>query len=37
MPLNEKVKRSDAVIWNDGSMDFLKEQVGALVGRLPKA
>lgn len=37
MPLEEKVKRSDAIIWNDGSMEFLKEQVAALVGRLQKA
>jgi dephospho-CoA kinase len=37
MPLGEKVKRSDVVIWNDGSVEFLKEQVAALIGRLPKA
>lgn len=35
MPLSEKVKRSDVVIWNDGDHSFLREQVAALVGRLP--
>lgn len=35
MPLSEKVKRSDAVIWNDGDLRFLREQVAALVRRLP--
>ncbi len=35
LPLSEKVKRSDVVIWNDGDLDFLREQVAALVGRLP--
>ena len=35
MSLAEKVKRSDVVIWNDGAPAFLREQVAALVGRLP--
>lgn len=35
MPLSEKVKRSDVVLWNDGDLGFLREQVAALVGRLP--
>lgn len=35
LPLSEKVKRSDVVIWNDGDLDFLREQVASLVGRLP--
>lgn len=34
MPLSEKVKRSDVVIWNDGDLGFLREQVAMLVGRL---
>ena len=37
MTLSEKVKRSDVVVWNDGSVEFLKEQVAALIGGLPKA
>jgi len=35
LPLSEKVKRSDVVLWNDGSLPFLRDQVAALVGRLP--
>jgi dephospho-CoA kinase len=35
LPLSEKVKRSDVVFWNDGTMEFLREQVASLVGRLP--
>jgi dephospho-CoA kinase len=35
MPLSEKVKRSDVVFWNDGDLVFLREQVAALVSRLP--
>ena len=35
MPLSEKVKRSDVVLWNDGDLEFLRAQVAALVGRLP--
>jgi dephospho-CoA kinase len=27
MPISEKVKRSDYVIWNDGSNEFLKAEV----------
>ena len=34
LPLSEKVKRADVVIWNDGDLGFLREQVAALVGRL---
>jgi len=37
MLVSEKVKRSDVVIWNDGSYAFLKAQVAALIGRLPRA
>ena len=35
MPLSEKVKRSDVVLWNDGELEFLRAQVAALVGGLP--
>ena len=35
MPLSEKVKRSDVVLWNDGDLSFLRAQVTALIGRLP--
>ena len=35
MPLAEKVKRSDAVLFNDGERDFLEAQVAALIRRLP--
>lgn len=35
MPLAEKVKRSDVVLWNDGELGFLRSQVAALAGRLP--
>jgi dephospho-CoA kinase len=35
MPLAEKVKRADVVLWNDGELSFLREQVAALVGRFP--
>jgi dephospho-CoA kinase len=34
LPLEEKVKRSDVVLFNDGDLGFLDEQVGALVERL---
>jgi len=34
LPLSEKVKRSDVVLFNDGDRSFLREQVAALVGRL---
>jgi dephospho-CoA kinase len=34
LPLSEKVKRSEFVIWNDGELDFLQAQVAALVARL---
>lgn len=33
-PLDEKVKKSDHVLFNDGDMDFLDAQVAALVERL---
>jgi dephospho-CoA kinase len=33
-PLDEKVKKSDHVLFNDGDMDFLDAQVAALVQRL---
>jgi dephospho-CoA kinase len=35
LPLAEKVKRSDIVLWNDGEPAFLRAQVAALVGGLP--
>lgn len=35
MLLSEKVKRSDVVLWNDGDLAFLRDQVATLVGRLP--
>jgi len=31
MPINEKVKRSDYVIWNDGSIEFLRAEVDKCV------
>lgn len=34
LPIAEKVKRSDFVIWNDGDMPFLESQVELLVARL---
>lgn len=34
MPLAEKVKRSDYVLYNDGERDFLEAQVAALIQRL---
>lgn len=34
IPLSEKVKKSDVVIWNDGDFRFLREQVALLVARL---
>jgi dephospho-CoA kinase len=35
MLLSEKVKRSDVVLWNDGGLSIIREQVATLVGRLP--
>jgi dephospho-CoA kinase len=34
LPLSEKVKRADVVLFNDGDRLFLREQVAALVSRL---
>jgi dephospho-CoA kinase len=34
LPLSEKVKRSDFVLWNDGDLDFLHAQVARLVAQL---
>jgi len=34
MPISEKVKKSDYVIWNDGSLDFLKAEVDKCVQTL---
>jgi dephospho-CoA kinase len=34
LSLVEKVKRADAVLWNDGEPGFLREQVRTLVDRL---
>ena len=31
MPISEKVKKSNFVIWNDGSLDFLKAEVDKCV------
>ncbi len=31
MPIHEKVKKSNHVIWNDGSLDFLKAEVDKCV------
>jgi len=36
-PLDEKVRKSDHVLYNDGDLDFLDAQVGALVARLQAA
>jgi dephospho-CoA kinase len=37
LPLPRKIAAADFVLSNDGSVDFLSEQVAALVARLPKA
>jgi dephospho-CoA kinase len=34
MPVEEKVKRSDVVLWNDGDQAFLRAQVEAFVAAL---
>jgi dephospho-CoA kinase len=34
LPLSEKVKRSEFVLWNDGELDFLQAQVAQLIARL---
>ncbi len=34
LPLSEKVKRSEFVLWNDGELDFLQAQVTQLITRL---
>jgi dephospho-CoA kinase len=34
MPLSEKIQRSDFVIQNSGSLDFLKEQTKRLIAEL---
>ena len=34
MPISEKVKKSNFVIWNDGSLDFLKAEVDKCVQTL---
>ena len=34
LPLSEKVKRSEFVLWNDGELDFLQAQVTQLIARL---
>jgi len=34
LPLSEKVKRSEFVLWNDGELDFLQAQVERLVTSL---
>jgi dephospho-CoA kinase len=34
MPISEKVKKSDFVIWNDGNIEFLKSEVDKCVKSL---
>ncbi len=34
MPINEKVKKSKYVIWNDGDLDFLEAEVDRLVATI---
>ncbi len=34
MPLDEKVKKSDYVLWNDGEASFLESQVQKLISQL---
>jgi dephospho-CoA kinase len=34
IPIEQKVKGSDFVIWNDGELSFLRQQVGRLVTQL---
>jgi dephospho-CoA kinase len=31
LPLAEKVKKADFVLWNDGSLEFLKAEVAKLL------
>lgn len=37
LPLDEKVRNSDRVLFNDGDEGFLDDQVAALIGQLPPA
>jgi dephospho-CoA kinase len=37
MPLPRKIELSDFVLWNDGSAEFLENQVDRLVRALPVA
>ena len=37
LPLGEKVKKADFVIWNDGDLSFLEQQVSLLVEHLRTA
>ncbi len=37
LPISEKVKRADYVLWNDGATDFLRQQVQRLVKQLRTA
>jgi dephospho-CoA kinase len=34
MPLPEKILRADIVVWNDGSLEMLREQAGLVAERL---
>ncbi len=35
MPIEEKIKRADVVVWNDGSLDALNSQTDHLLSRCP--
>jgi dephospho-CoA kinase len=35
LPLARKIDRSDFVVWNEGSLDFLQSQVDLMVAALP--
>lgn len=37
LPLAHKIEHSDFVLWNDGSVAFLRSQVDVLIARLPKS
>jgi dephospho-CoA kinase len=37
LPLAHKIEHSDFVLWNDGSVAFLRSQVDVLIAALPKS
>jgi dephospho-CoA kinase len=37
LPLAQKIELADFVLWNDGSPDFLEEQIARLIASLPVA